>query len=110
MLPIRNRNEKSGFIFLKRFCQKMSNVLYFLLRRCERQSGEAEMISEIQERVKNEIEEAKNQKQEFNFYRENIITKEQHIESLYEYIGYIGVNFRSGNFEEVDRALRRINL
>lgn len=94
----------------KLFCQKISNTLYALLKFCEKKSGDAEKIEAFQEKIKNDIREAKEQQGQLNFYQENIITKEQHIENLYEFIGYIGVNFRRGNFEEVDRALRRINL
>ena len=39
-----------------------------------------------------------------------VISKEEHIERLYMFIGYIGVNFRNKNYKEVDEALKKINL
>ena len=91
-------------------CRKVSKFFHSIMKKCEHLSGDAEVIEAMQTKIKSDIDNAKFQKEELSFIQENIITKEQHIENLYSYIGFIGVNFRSGNFEEVDRALRRINL
>lgn len=110
MYSTSSKNAKQQPFFLRLFCKRVSKLLHYLMRKCEQISGDSKIIEEMQSKIKNEIEEAKNQKEELHFFQENIITKEEHIDRLYSFIGYIGVNFRNENFEEVDRAFRRINL
>lgn len=100
---------KYAFVF-KNLCRKISKVFYALMRSCEHLSGDAKIIEEIQNNLQEEINDAKNKKKKLEFIEQNVITKEEHIERLYMFIGALGVNFRDGKFDEVDSLLRKINL
>jgi len=80
------------------------------MKSCEYISGEAKQIEEIQSKIQNEVEGAKQVQKDLEFSQENIISKEEHIERLYMFIGHIGVNFRKQNYAEIDRVLKEVNL
>ena len=60
--------------------------------------------------TKREVRDAKQTKSDLKFSEEIVMSKEEHIERLYMFIEYIGVNFRNEKYEEIDIALRKINL
>ena len=63
--------------------------------------------------TKREVRDAKQTKSDLKFSEEIVMSKEEHIERLYMFIEYICVNFRNEKYEkyeEIDIALRKINL
>ena len=80
------------------------------MRCCEKVSGEAEKIETIQRMIQRDIESVNNTKSELRNEQKINVSKDEHIDRLYMFIGHIGVNFRNENYEEVDRLLKKINL
>ena len=77
---------------------------------CETKSGVSKDIEIVQERIKNDVVNVKQFKKEVEFAEEIVISKEEHIRRLYLFIEHVAINFREENYNEVDIALRKINL
>lgn len=95
---------------IKRFCIYMKKVFYKAMKFCEHINGEEKIINEMQNKIKKEVQDAKKVKNDLDFTEDIVISKEEHIERLYMFIGHIGVNFRNKNYDEIDRVLKKINL
>lgn len=95
---------------IKKLCRAISILTYKAMRFCEKASGDAKKIQKIQNEVVEKVQNSKNVKDELSFVQDNIISKEEHIERLYMFIEHVAINFRKENYNEVSKALKKINL
>jgi predicted RNA-binding protein with PUA domain len=80
------------------------------MRTCEFLSGASKIIEAKQQEIQAKVDKVEHVKKESEFLEHIVISKEEHIEMLYMFIGQIGVNFRSKNYDEIDRMLKKLNL
>ena len=92
------------------FCDRISPKIYAFLKFCERLSGKAKEIEKAQEKIHREVQNAKRVEEELEEVKEVFVTKDEQIRRLLMFIKYISINFRAGDYEEVDRLLKEINL
>lgn len=95
---------------LKKICKNLSDIVYALLRFCEKKSGEAEIIQEMQEKIQEDVENVKYAKEGLVLAENEAINQEQHIRRLYVLIEYIAINFREKEYETIDKILKEMNL
>jgi len=92
------------------FCNSLSLRIYKAVKFCEKLSGKSKEIEKAQKKIQKEVENAKRVEQELNQVQEVFLTKDEQIKRLLTFIKYISINFRSKNYDEVDRLLKEINL
>ena len=101
---------KINFYFVKILCNRLGNYFYKKMRTCEYHSGKKEAIEIKQKEIEEKIESAEMLKIDSDFLNYIVKEKEKHISDLYSYIENIGVSFRNGNYDEVDKLLKILKL
>jgi len=86
------------------------HMFYQSLKFCEKLSGKEKEIAKAQNKILKEVQNAKNVERELEEVKEEFLTKDEQIKRLLTFIKYISINFRSKNYDEVDRLLKEINL
>jgi len=73
-------------------------------------TSKAKEIEKAQNKIHKEVQNAKRVEEELEEVKEVFLTKDEQIRRLLTFINYVSINFRAGDYEEVDRLLKEINL
>ena len=83
---------------------------HYTLKFCEKLSGKEKEIAKVQNKIHKEVQNAKKVERELEEVKKEFLTKDEQIKRLLSFIKYISINFRDGDYNEVDRLLKEINL